>query len=103
MRQAIRNRSLSIIEPVSRLPVRILKFTEQRPGSENRLFGSKIGHDPGQRLGRLRVSDGHVKGSSTRGGHGAETGLELAEPGHVPTDWLAATQRASSDDSRQRR
>ena len=75
MRQAIRNRSLPIIEPVSRLPVRILKFVEQRPGSEKRLFGSKIGHDPGQRLGRLRVTDGHVEGSSTRGGHGAETGL----------------------------
>src|SRR5215211_7819083 len=30
------NRSLPIIEPVSRLSVRILKFTEQRPASEKR-------------------------------------------------------------------
>src|SRR5215216_2734080 len=36
--QAIRNRSLLIIEPVCRLPVRILKFTEQRPASERRLM-----------------------------------------------------------------
>jgi len=34
--KAIRNWSLPIIEPVSRLPVRILKFTDQRPASEKR-------------------------------------------------------------------
>jgi len=39
-------------------PVRILKLAEQRPAPEKRLFSSKIGHDPGQRLRRLRLTDG---------------------------------------------
>ena len=57
------------------LPVRILKFAEQRLATEERLFSVDIGQIPAQRLRPLRLTARNVEGSSTCGNCDAETGL----------------------------
>src|SRR3982751_6019811 len=41
------NRSLLVIEPVSRLPVRIFRFAEQRPAPEKRIMKRRYCVNPG--------------------------------------------------------
>ena len=57
------NRSLPIIEQVSRLPARILKYTEQRPASEKRLMERRWCVNVGAHLRGLATGTGTASGA----------------------------------------